>query len=266
MYDNICFLLVTCCLEKTRSDLLKKVVDNLLSEFPEAVSRVCVFDNASTQDVSCLTKFSNYYKCETNVGYWSAIDWWLRSGLADKRYSYIIESDLIHHDFFMLNNCSDLLDHRDDIGAVRVHEYSVENKHLYDKDNPVKGSKKNAWRSHTNKVTNEKVTLTQIKDKLFESNFLTHLPALNRTSCLLDCFDKLKNKDFCELDFQKLYHDHYQKIAVLDGGIFVDNAGFESGLITGSWTSQSTLDKIGYKNTRFTRLVDTSEIKVQKLH
>lgn len=140
--SDVSFLLVTCCLDESRANVLTDVVKNLSSQYDGDEDDLTVFDNSSTiiGTHELLTNtFKNVYVADVNVGYWSAIDWWLESiEHKQPKYTYIIESDMIHYDFHKIWDAAKLLTNNDQIGSVRLHEYSVENWHLYNKDNPTK--------------------------------------------------------------------------------------------------------------------------------
>jgi hypothetical protein len=275
---TVAFLFVTCCLEPSRANILAKVVANLQEQAPELSKSLIVFDNASTHEgvKDLLTSnFSNVYQADHNVGYWSAIDWWLNQlSLQEKKpeFTYIIESDMIHYAFNNLWPCATYMSNHPEIGAIRLHEYSVENCHLYNKDKQVPGGRPAAWQSHTNKVTGKAVRLIQATDPGFQSiwhaNFLTQLPALNRFSTMLGVFNQLnKMPQFSELDFQALYHNQHQMNAVLDGGIFNSDLGGDTknNAAIGSWTPPEVLKKMGYQTTRYASIAPRDQYTVIKL-
>jgi hypothetical protein len=268
--------MVTCCLEESRYRILQQVVTNLLDQDPTCVDRIDVLDNASTYAGTheLLRSFKHVFKADHNVGYWTAIDWWLDSLKNEGcRYTYIIESDMIHYRFGELDACARLLDSQPEIGSVRLHEYSIAEHHLYNKDAPVPGSRKGLWQSHTNKVTKQPVVHTQIDGGQFwRTNFLTQLPAVNRYSTMLKVFNQLRSrsslapKEFTELDFQRLYHESHPEIAILDGGIFhCDLNPYGTTAITGSWTEPQKLLQLGYQPTRFASILPHSEYMVTDL-
>lgn len=267
---KVAFLLVTCCLEQSRNDILKQVVDNLEWEDPNSTSYVTVFDNASTvpETTELLSRFTNVFRAERNVGYWTAIDWWLDS-MKDNPpdYTYIIESDMIHYDFKAIPGCVEFLDKHPEIGSMRLHEYSVENRHLYNKDAPVQGSRSNLWQSHTNKVTGRPVEHEHVEGPFWATNFLTQLPALNRYDTMKRVFDKLHAaRSFTELDFQTLYHHERQLISIIDGGIFnCDLNPYGTKVVTGSWTDPKELAKLGYVATRQATIDPRGQYVVTKL-
>ena len=266
-------LLVTCCLEQTRYDLLEKVVENLESSLSLIENyNLTVFDNASIIETTIpllTTRFNNVYQSDKNVGFWSAISWWLESLSKDPpSYTYIVESDMLHFNMHLLNHCVSFLDTHSDVGSVRLHEYSIKDWNLYNKDCPIKDSKKNRWQSHTNRVTGKKISWTKTEsDLIWETNFLTQLPALNRYETMNDIFENLKKMgSFTEPDFQSLYHQKFPKISILDGGIFnCDFSACGTKVISGSWTDVNKLKDLGYKTTRIDNIVPKTEYNVVKL-
>lgn len=269
---SVAVLLVTCCLEPSRLELLKQVIDNLKKQAPYLSITATVFDNASTEPGTRdqLRRFSNVWYADRNVGYWSAIDWWLDWMKDDPpQYTYIIESDMIHYgmDSMGMNvlECAAMfLDDHPELGAMRLHEYSVDNRHLFDKDAPRPDSRRNLWQSHTNKVTGQPVVLEHLGGSYWKTNFLTQLPALNRYPAMKACFDELaQRRSFTELDFQRLYHSLYPHVAILDGGIFhCDLNPYGSKGVTGSWTSPEELAKLGYQGTRFASITPRDQYTV----
>lgn len=275
-------LLVTCCMERSRYEVLKQVMQNIREECPpEWRDNITVFDNASTfiGAGELLTTFSNVYRSDKNVGYWSAVDWWLQH-VADEspqpvdsqtfwpKYTYIIESDNVHYDAHQMPKCVDFLEKHPELGSMRMHQYSIENFRLYNKDVPLPQSKRNLWQSHTNKVTGKGVAHHQVDGRFWRTNFLTQLPALNRFEAMKQCFDELRSMGrFNELDFQRLYHDRYPDISILDGGMFhcdLNPYGTPDS-VTGSWTNPQTLKQLGYVPTRISSIVPRDQYTVQRL-
>lgn len=255
--SKVAFLFVSCCLEPLRAETLGKVVDNMKEQMPSLLSTVDVFDNASTQQgivEFLINTFKNVYVANKNIGYWSAIWWWLDQ-LVDNPpdYTYIIESDMVHYDFHRFWDCVLYLDKHPDVGSVRVQRYSYAERDRYNKDKPRQDSYINDLQSHTNHVTGSPVVFF---DKnvggILESTFLTKLPALNRYATMKSIFDELlKMKAFTELDFQRLYWEKYERTGVLDLGIYhCDFTGYGVKNITGSWTDPNILARIGYLPTR----------------
>lgn len=263
-------LLVTCCLEQSRYDILKQVVDNIEQQDPTFLESIEVFDNASTipGTADLLKRFKHVFRADRNVGYWTAIDWWIDNlKHAAPRYTYIIESDMIHYALPELGKCVDFLDRHSELGAMRLHEYSIADHHLYNKDAPLQNSHRNLWQSHTNKVTNAAVKHEQVEGQFWKTNFLTQLPALNRYHAMCWCFDQLRaHGRFTELDFQRFYHLKFPEISILDGGIFnCDLNPYGTPGVTGSWTHPSELQRLGYQSTRFASIVPRDDYTVTNL-
>lgn len=267
------FLFVTCCLEESRAEVLRDVVDNLAKLKYNLGDNLTIFDNGSTIDwvVPMLEeKLGPVHVANKNVGYWSAIHWWLNNVEQDD-FTYIIESDMMHYDFEKLFRAERYLQYNNQVGSFRCHEYDIQNWHLYDKNQPQEGSRKNIWQSHTNKVTNEPIRhafgsdiLEKPRARLYLSNFLTQLPALNRTKTIKECFDELaKRESFSEFDFQKMYWEKYQCTGIIDKGIFHCDAGsWGKKVITGSWTDPNELKRIGYQPTRIASIMSPKDYTV----
>jgi len=268
--NNVSFLLVTCCLEDSRTNLLQYVIENIQKEAPEIISNLTIIDNASTDpDAIELLRntFKNVYFFNRNVGYWTAINWWLKHiEPSQPKFTYIIESDMIHYDFIKFKSCVEFLEKNEDVGSVRLHEYSVKNYHLYNKDRPTSESKKGLWQSHTNKITGNKIEFLCEQNNIWTTTFLTQLPAINRYEALHQVFLELQNrKNFTEIDFQKLYWEKYKKTGILDGGLFHCNLNpYGSKGITGSWTNASELAKIGYQTTRISTIMPSDQYIVTR--
>lgn len=268
---KVAFLLVTCCLEPSRSEILAQVIKNLQEQAPEIQPVLTVFDNASTEvgTIDVLRDcFPNVYQSDHNVGYWSAIDWWLES-LADDppAYTYIIESDMIHYGFKRLWECADYLDANPDVGSIRLHEYSVAERHLYNKDNPRRDSRKGLWQSHTNRETGKPVKIDHSQGDIWSTTFLTQLPALNRYQAMREVFTELRSLPrFTEFDFQRRYWQRYHRTGILDGGIFHCNLNpYGAKAVTGSWTSEADLKKLGYQTTRMAAIAPRDQYNVTRL-
>lgn len=266
------FLLVTCCRDESRAQILKQVVEALQKEAPELRGTLTVLDNASTTpDTVDLLKsnYDNVYQADKNVGYWSAIDWWLEH-IADKKpkYTHVIESDTIYYGFNRIWTCAQYLESHADMGSVRLHRYSVANKHLYNKDAPRPDSDRKIWQSHFNKVAKIPVTLKPGEGDVWETTFLTQLPALNRYATMVDVFKDLRTiPKFSELDFQRLYWRRFQKTGILDGGLLHADPGadFAGPTVTGSWTDPAKLQQLGYQPTRFATITPRDQYIVTAL-
>jgi hypothetical protein len=267
---SVAFLLVACCLEQSRAEILAQVLKNLGEQAPELRETLTVFDNASsvTGTIDVLRDcYTNVYQADKNVGYWSAIDWWLDHLKDDPpKYTYIIESDMIHYGFNRLWTCAAYLDKHPDMGSVRLHEYSVSKHHFYNKDAPRPESRRSIWQSHTNRVTGERVKLDRLEGDIWSTTFLTQLPALNRYSTMLEVFSELhKMPRFSEPDFQRLYWERYQRTAILDGGIFNCDFNRYGITVTGSWTDPGELKRLGYQQTRLASITPRDQYNVARV-
>jgi len=269
---TVAFLLVTCCLEQSRAEILAEVLKNLGKQAPELHEKLTVFDNASTvpgvADV-LRDSYTHAYRSDRNVGYWTAIDWWLNDYLVDDppQFTYIIESDMIHYNFNKLWLAAEYLQKNPDVGSCRLHQYSVADRHLYNKDAPRPDSKRNLWQSHTNRVTGQPVKIDHSEGDIWSTTFLTQLPALNRYFAMKYAFGVLRAKgQFTELDFQREYWQMYQRTAILDGGIFhCDLNPYNAGKLTGSWSSPEQLRQIGYQTTRVASITPRDQYTVTHL-
>lgn len=258
-------LLVTCNVEKTRFDILQKVIDSLKSEQAtkgfSIEDDLIVFDNGSTHPDSQKILFDNFnkiYFAEENKGYWSAINWVLNTpGIIDHskyEYIYIIESDNIHYSLEKLKNCELALDKWPRLGSIRVQEFKVAEKHLYNKQAIQKHSKRHAIFTHINQTTRKNATFTLLDEELdiYETQLSAFLCSVNRIKTMQTVFQELAKKpEFRETDFQRLYYDHYRITGQLDGGIFSSNLFDEvdkSRVVAGSLIALGT--KSGYLHTR----------------
>lgn len=270
--EDIDFLFVTCCRDESRFELLQTVVANIKEQAGDVAGRITAFDNASTVagTVDMLrSTFNDVIVSEQNVGYWSAINWWLNQPSLKRKYTYIIESDMVHYNFAALSEAATFLNENDDVGSVRTHDYVVAERHLYDKDKPLPNSRRSLWQSHTNKITGKPIEFVQSQSnsRIWMTTFLTQLPALNRRNAMNEVFKTLREKgEFTELDFQRLYWDLYQSTGIIDGGAFHCNLNpYGSKGVTGSWTDAETLKRIGYLPTRVARIVDASHVRTVRV-
>lgn len=260
------FVMVTCSLDETRAAVLEKVVANVVQKCipvrPSMLDNLLVVDNASTVPgtrellASC---FRHVYAVDRNVGYWTAVDWALREGPAllgrgDYRYVYVIESDMVHYDFHRLPDAESFLTLNPDIGAVRCQEFSISERALYDKNKPLPQSRRWAWQSHTHRFTGRPIShWPSTSPGVYETDFLTQLPALNRLSIIKAAFKELSCHDsFDETDLQRFCFEHHTVNALLDGGIYHARLGtdVDGPCVTGSWSPQSVLQATGYRATR----------------
>jgi hypothetical protein len=266
MNSKTLYLLITCSKEQTRHQVLDAVVKNLSNIMTSEVNdNLIVFDNQSTVEdsIKILSEnFKNVYQSRVNLGYWSALNWCLENyqTLLNRQYKYvyIIESDLIHTDdaFSKIKTCEDFLDKYDFIGFVRTEEFSVKNRHLYDKDSYSRDSKTYAWTRQFNSIEGRGVEFMQSEDfpDIYACNFLAKLPALSRLEVVKNVFSSLKNNDsFSEQEYQKLYYKHHQVSALIDGGIFHSKLTNENVFhnVNGSHNFSKNLD---YHSTRCSKI------------
>ena len=255
------FLLISCCVEESRFEILEKVVMQLLSQvdgYGDYGLPIVAFDNGSTHPgtVDFLKGMLSVptYAARTNLGYWSAIRWALDNvDTSGYEYIHIIESDHYYYDLPSIALAENFLDEHPEVGAVRLQEYSVAQQHLYNKSRQHKDGKKYAWVTHTNTATGKPVELHETEhDRIYTSNFLTVLHGLNRLDTMREVFDELGfDERFSEPDFQRLYHQRHPIIALLDGGIFHAKLGFtpmNPKALSGSWSHD--VSRLGYRTTR----------------
>lgn len=254
MTKKTLYLMVACCVEQTRYDVLEQVIDSIKHQEDVKSFNIeddlIVFDNGSTvtKTLEQLHRFKNVHRADENKGYWSALAWLLDnydSILDDAsryEYVYVIESDHFHYAIERLENCENALDVDQTLGSVRTQEYSVERSHLYNKafiDRPE--ARRYACVRHENCITKKKVMLTQsmFDPLIWHSNFITCLHSMNRLETIKQVFNELKSyKKFSEYDFQVLYHKHYPVVGVLDGGVFHAKLGYSPDnkiVVSGSW-------------------------------
>jgi len=269
---KVAFLLVTCCLERSRFNILEHVVENLKEQMPLVLPTITVIDNASTVPgtIELLrSTFNTVCHTNKNVGYWSAIWWWLDQMINDPPdYVYIIESDMIHYNFPKFWDCVTYLNEHLRVGSVRLQRYSYVERHRYNKNIRRPDSFLSDMQSHTNHATGKPVVfMGKNLSGILEPTFLTKLPALNRYSAMKEVFDELLAlKAFSEHDFQRLYWKRYELTGLLDLGIYhCDLTGYGSNNITSSWTNPTTLQQIGYLPTRQASIMAPDLYTVTKL-
>ncbi len=261
MMKNTLILLVTCNLDQSRAYACQKVIENLNEMKDQSFKNdLLVFDNASTiqESVTSLTNnFKYVMQCNKNVGFWSAINWSINNyeSIFHKKYEYlyVIESDCLHFEnaFERLLDSENFLNERKDIGFVRTEEFSVKNKHLFDKRIQHVNSITYAWVVQNNFIENKPVKfhLDDEDKRIYTCNFLAKVPVLSRMNAMKVIFDKLsKKQSFTEIDYQKFYYELYPKSAILDEGIW--NSTFDRNItVNSSWMSNNA-EQLGYKPTR----------------
>ena len=268
-------LLVTCCIEKTRFDVLKEVTAALKSEQEtkdiDITPNLWVIDNASTYEGSREFIKENYtrvFQAEQNYGFWSVINWFLHylrenhPGQFD--YLHIIESD---HVFFALDKlltCEQALMKYPHIGSIRCQEFIASLAHLYDKDRQSAASRSYAW---VRQVDWDGTRITfNLADKemdLYESRLVPLLHSVNRLDAMYHAFEKLeKHEKLSEQDFQRYYREKYGLSGFIDGGLFHTKLSWQTDALSASWSPVDRRDSVGYRDTRHDRIVPLGEMKV----
>ena len=269
-------LLVTCCVEETRFEVLKSVVETLKSEQEtkdiDITPNLWVFDNGSTFPGSkdfIKSNFSKVIQAEKNYGFWSAINWFIKyldENFADQYdFLHIIESDHTYFALEKLLTCEAALQKYPSIGSIRLQEFSVANAHLYDKDRQSKDSVSHAWvRQRDWDGTQITFKLLDEEMRLYESRLVPLLHSINRLNAMRHAFSFLGvNERFAEQDFQAAYRTMYPTSGLIDGGIFHTKLTWKTDTITGSFTPREDLTNVGYRETRHDFIVSIDDMVVQ---
>lgn len=258
-------VLVTCCMEPSRTDVLKRVVANLIASGANEKRHLFVFDNASSdpQTIDILRPLgSPVYRASRNVGYWSAIMWSLQN-LPMSELTYFIESDEIHYDYDGLLECENfMLDPKHcDVGSLRLEEFSVADFRLYDKSRPSLLSKKHAWTTLRHPLTGRDAFFSAAEGRIFRTDLPPKLCGLNRRSMMRFLFERLSSlQQISERDFQKMYYELYANSALIDGGIFSVPSTYES--LAGSYITAEQQIATGYQPTRVSKIVSDFEVEL----
>lgn len=271
-------LLVTCSMDVSRRDLAVQVVQNLAEKIPDAglSNDFILFDNASTfkDHIQYAPQGTRIIQSTQNIGYWTAIKWVLENAPQimgrDYKYIYIVESDLYHTDLKALAECEKFLDETPDAACVRTQEFSVRWRWRFDKG--LQFLPFHMARSEIrllNLATNEKAWFRKTSlTHIYKSNLHAKLPALNRVDALKKVFLSLENQgDFSEGDFFAEMVKIYPHIGVYDGGLFYSIYSRENmkTVVSGSYSGDEQLRKIGYQTTRYSRIVPVTinpEVKI----
>ena len=278
MTTKTLYLFFNCCMEASRANVARKVIQNLKEQqhtnHINIEQDMIAFDNGSSyEDSSTIIDSLNCVKvyAKHNLGYWSAINWVFINleRLVKKKYEYvyIIESDHTHYALQKISDCESALNLYPELGGIRLQEYSVKDQHLYNKTQQHPEGRSYAWVSHINIATGKPVKLFLVDEHLgiYESNFLTCLHSINRLHTMREIFINLSQlEQFSEHDFQKLYHHHYELIGQHDGGIFHAKLGCtldDSSIVSGSWSTNLT--QIGYKETRHDKILQYSDSDIR---
>lgn len=267
--NKICYLLVTCSREKTRSSMLETVVSTLKShdEWSSWKNDTFVFDNDSSVEGTkefLQKNFKNLLFSQENYGYWSAVNWFSNFALEKQyEYIYIMESDCVHFDISQMKNAVKVLDLYQDIGMVRTAEFSVANRHLYDKSQFHKDSKKSEWFQQKNHFTSMPASYEKTEiDKVYKTNLVAKVCGLHRINSLKKVMQNLATIEwFSELDFQKFYHEDFSFNAILDGGMYNSKIAYEPNSIAGSLVVEK-IDQNGYRKTREGFVTPVNDMKI----
>jgi|GEM_PF-2599327 len=276
--NQILVLLVTCSRDETRRDLAVRVVQNLSEKLSEASLQndFMLFDNGSIykDHLAYAPQGTRIVQSEENTGYWSAIKWVLDNYQKvmgkDYQYIYLVESDLYHTDLKGLNICTEFLDKTPTAACVRTQEFLVKYRWRFDK----------ALQFLPFHITRSEITLKNLVDgcrawftktdmpPIYLSNLHAKLPALNRISAMKICFDALsKMENFKEGDFFSEMFKLYPIIGVYDGGLFYSLfSQDDKKVISGSYTNNVDLQKTGYQQTRYAKIIlPLTNLKITKV-
>jgi len=275
MLSSTLIILVTCSLDKSREKLAHDVIDNLVSEGQRNgfLSDLVIFDNHSTYQAPLqgLPPEVKVYQSSKNIGYWGALHWLLEN--VDRfgknyKYTYVVESDLIHHDMKRLDDCEAFLDAHPDVGGVRTQEFSVRWRWLYDKQFAfLPFSRRRSLVRLRNAINGQYAwfKLADPKARIFYTNLHAKIPAFNRLSAMQKVFSEIaKHEMTTEYEFMKFYYALFPKMAILDGGLYHLEGFDDAEVVHGSWSSQRKLDEFGYFKSRASPVI-ASGFEVMKL-
>ncbi len=258
MTQSTLYVLVTCCLENGRSEILKEVVENIAKQknFEEINKNLIVIDNASTIEgvLETLTsRFDTVYRTDRNIGYWTALRWAAQQASETHKYIYSIESDCLHHDIERLSECELLLATNPDVSMVRTQEFLIAERHLYDKNKPTPKSRVYAWQSQINRFRNEPVAFVQATENIWLSNFTPVVCGLNRLGDFTQIMNELAEMpQISEATFQGKLDERYKYVGVYDGGLFHSRLSF-SNLSVVAGSRPNTHVK-GYRSTQHAKI------------
>ena len=262
--DDILFVVVTCSRDRWRDKALKALIQSLNRENRKLnfAPNVLFFDNDSTykKAFSKLEFEAKFAVSEENIGYWGALLWSLENAprLFNREFKFVhpIESDLVMYDMEKLATAVDFLKKRPDIHCVRTQEFDVEKKQCYFKNSKSFCKVQRSLVADYNGVTEEKVSFQKVQNypDIYVSNWHAKVPALHNYNAIFDVIKQLsKEKQVTEKLFMDFYYNISNKIGILCGGIYYAQLNnpkwmWEKMRITGSWSSQKMLDKLGYRS------------------
>jgi len=269
-------LLVTCCVEETRFEVLKSVVETLKTEQEtkdiDITPNLWVFDNGSTFPGSLdfiKSNFSKVFQAEKNYGFWSAINWFIKhlddnfAGQFD--FLHVIESDHTYFALEKLLTCEAALQKYPSVGSIRLQQFDVANAHLYDKDRQSKDSVSHAWvRQRDWDGTQITFKLLDEEMRLYESRLVPLLHSVNRLDGMRYAFSVINlHVRFAEQDFQAAYRMVHPKSGLIDGGVFHTKLTWQTDALSGSWSPREDLSNAGYRDTRRDFIVPIKDMVVQ---
>lgn len=255
------YIMITCCLEQGRKDILKHVVDNLITQanFDEINSNFIVFDNASTMDgiIDLLSPFNCVLRSNKNVGYWTALRYianFASSNFVMPKYVYSIESDCVHDRIERIKECEEFLDVNPDVGMIRTQEFIVSKSQLYDKDKPRPDSRIYAWQRQTNRFrNNERVFFEHTSGNIYKTNFTPVVCGLSRFSVFSAALEHLSHMpNMSEADYQGFVDSQYSRVGLYDHGLFNSKLSFMN-INTVAGSRPNTLVP-GYRSTQHDKI------------
>lgn len=281
MSSRTLYLMITCCVEQTRFDILKQVVKNIKDEQANKnfniEDDIVVFDNGSTipGTIELLTSnFKKIFRSSINEGFWSAINWvinCLTPVISKYDFVYVIESDHIHFALEKVSDIEQFLLKNPDVGGVRAQEFIVAERHLYNKSVPTNGSRTYAWVNQINHKTQQEIFIEKTDTpNFYVTDFLSQLHSVNRLNVFRSVFQYLEDisrtgKKFSELDYQLKYEKYYPKFGIIDGGLFHAKLSWNNGTIAGSYCGPNAQNVIGYQETRISIITPQEKMYVVSL-
>lgn len=276
MFEKVLFILVTCSMEPKRAKIFDKVSANLtqINKDFSIFNNMIAFDNNSTinSTIESLKSYPYSYQSSYNIGYWSALNWCFENykTIFKKEFDfvYIIESDMMHYNFFKLKEATEYLYQNSDVGSVRTQKFSIMFRKFYEKSSILSRFTHDAI-NPISFPSGEKSWFIKSKHYkyLFKSNIHAKLVGLNRLDNMIDIFTELKNiKRIGEEDFFKLSFKNYKFNGIINGGIFTEKLAsrLKNGVPRGSYSSNNINPKINYKATR-TDMINTKGFNVNQI-
>lgn len=275
--SDVLFVAVTCTRDEGRERALKRLVRSLNREHRRTglLRNLLVFDNGSTfmEPLEAITTGGWLVRSGTNVGYWSALEWCMRNAeeVCGRSFEYVhpVESDLVFYGLHRLNEAVRFLDQHSAVESVRTQEFSVARRNFYFKNGRSLLRSRRSRVADYHGVTGEKVAFERMAGfpSIHLATWHAKVPALHRMTMLKAVFAKLAcSKEVTEHEFMKVAHARAPRVGVLDKGIYYTQSFAPSSrFITGSWSSQQALEKVGYRGTRVDRFQQVDAVQVRSL-